>query len=98
MTIHGLECACCMGDGGTFQQFDNQDYEYGVCTSCAVWIADREGWPSVFSTYGVPGRNWRPPTENSFGDAQYTSYEDFKTKYFERYGVEFTGKVMEGCY
>lgn len=63
MTVVYQDCACCGGDAGKHRQWPNQDYEYGVCGSCAVWIAGREGWASVFDCYGKPGAHWSLPSD-----------------------------------
>lgn len=94
-----MDCACCGGDAGRWQQFSNQDYEYGVCVGCAAYIAKSEGWPSVFYCYGVPGRNWQPPEvehfKAEFPDDPEQAFEDFKVAYRERYDREFTGASIK---
>jgi len=76
------DCACCGGDAGQNYQWPNQDFEYGVCGSCAVWIAQREGWESVFECYGKPGVHWQLPHGVNPSSEFYVAYEkQFNTSY-----------------
>ncbi len=58
MTKRLLECACCGGWAGRWVQFFNQDTGFGLCASCAAWIAGRWGKQEVLRSYGKPGKNF----------------------------------------
>lgn len=98
MTLVYHDCACCGSSAGKWEQWHNQDHEYGVCTSCAVWIADREGWTSVFDCYGIPGRNWNPPTTIDFRKAKNVTFESFVEAFNARYSQPYAGKITKGAH
>lgn len=51
-----LDCACCGGDAGRWQQWFNQDTGFGLCVRCAEWVHGRGMAPdAIVSTYGKPG-------------------------------------------
>lgn len=57
-----LTCTCCGGDAGKWHQFWNQDTGYGLCASCASWIASR-GYSQEYldETYGKEGLHREAP-------------------------------------
>jgi hypothetical protein len=48
-------CACCGALTAPLAQFWNQDTGYGLCSSCAVWIENRQGPEYLAATYGKRG-------------------------------------------
>ena len=61
-----LECCCCGGDAGRWQQWHNRDTGYGVCAKCVDWIktrpllreVDRPDDAEILRLYGQEGVNW----------------------------------------
>jgi hypothetical protein len=92
--LYHMDCACCGGLAGKHEQWFNQDLEYGVCTKCAIWIASREGWNNVFDCYGIPGRNWTPPTDLDFDgyEPEEVSMKSFAEEFEKRYKQPYKGK------
>lgn len=62
MTARYLNCTCCGGSAGRWQQWHNQDTGYGLCARCAAWIAGRGQTEDMDRTYGVPGVHREAPT------------------------------------
>lgn len=55
--IERLVCCCC-GQVTTGRQWYNRDTGFGLCGSCAVWIANKEPAEDMKSNYGVEGVNY----------------------------------------
>lgn len=56
--VRTLDCACC-GAMTRGRQWHNQDTGYGLCPSCADWIASRfMAAADMESTYGKRGHHY----------------------------------------
>ena len=66
-----LECSCCGGYAGRFEQFWNQDDGYGVCTRCVDDIIERGEEYMAFhgidinKTWGLPDVHRAPASHES---------------------------------
>jgi len=52
--VKRLICSCC-GTYTTGRQWFNRDSGYGLCETCADWIAKRESPAAMESAYGKRG-------------------------------------------
>lgn len=58
--MRSLECSCCGGDAGRWQQFHNQDTGYGMCARCVDSIVARG--PQYIEAHGIDiNRTWGLP-------------------------------------
>ena len=59
--IH-LTCSCC-GGSTRGRTWHNRDSGFGLCQSCAVWIAGRETAEDMKKCYGTAGVHYNIPGE-----------------------------------
>jgi hypothetical protein len=52
-----LTCCCCTSDCKG-RQWYNRDQDFGLCPTCAKWIATRETPEQMLSNYGQPNINY----------------------------------------
>jgi len=64
-----LDCACCGGGAGRWQQWHNRDAGYGVCRRCADWMLDELAQSRIEfrQCYGVPGVHYQPAYFSTMG-------------------------------
>ena len=55
--IINLICCCCNANIRG-RQWWNRDKGYGLCSSCAEWIAETETAKEMRSNYGVRGKHY----------------------------------------
>lgn len=61
--IH-LECCCCGGFAGHWEQWWNRDDGYGICRSCVDWQISRgTSAEEIRDLYGEEGRHYAPPAQ-----------------------------------
>lgn len=54
-----LECCCCSGDAGRWNQWHNRDNGYGMCMPCIESCReDGMSEAEILSNYGREGINW----------------------------------------
>lgn len=54
-----MECCCCGGYAGRWNQHWNRDTGYGVCPSCVEWMkAKGTSDAEIADLYGKEGVNW----------------------------------------
>ncbi|UUZ75481.1 hypothetical protein LP414_27585 [Polaromonas sp. P1(28)-13] len=59
-----LECSCCGGDAGRFEQHPNRDTGYGVCRRCIDWMLGRGTTAEeILRNFGNEGVNYQAPAE-----------------------------------
>ena len=64
MTVRRMECNCCGGDAGRWEQHPNRNTGYGMCVPCIKWVRKRGmSEAEILDLYGKEGVNWGERTD-----------------------------------
>ncbi len=61
MSKYRMQCCCCSGPAGTFEQHWNRDFGYSICPSCVAEQCATSTAEEIRMRYGQAGVNYCQP-------------------------------------